>query len=72
MNRPHLPPELERFRAVGEREAMAILGVSLQTGRNWRCLRRGPPYLKLGRAVRYPLSELLAWRDGHRVTPEAR
>ena len=69
MIRRQLPPELEIYRAVGEREAMAILGVSLQTGRNWRSLRRGPPYLKLGRAVRYPLAELLAWRNVHRIIP---
>jgi len=37
-----LPPEMERLRAVGEREAVAILGVSLQTARNWRHLGGSP------------------------------
>jgi hypothetical protein len=55
-----LPPEMEQLRAVGEREAVAILGVSIQTARNWRHLGRGPRYCKYGRAVRYLLADLLA------------
>lgn len=64
-----LPPEIEQLRAVGEREVVGILGVSLQTLRNWRHLGRGPRYCKYGRAVRYLLADLLAWREQHRITP---
>jgi hypothetical protein len=34
----------------------------------------GPPYYKIGRAVRYPAREFFLWLDAHRVepTPEAR
>ena len=28
----------------------------------------GPPYIKIGKAVRYPQSELLAWRDSRMRT----
>ena len=66
---PPLPPELEKFRSVGERVASPILGVSLSTLRNWRVIGRGPEYLKLGRKVSYPLASLLAWRDSHKVAP---
>ena len=66
---PPLPPEMEQLRAVGEREAVAILGISLQTARNWRHLGRGPRYCKYGRAVRYLVADLLAWREQHRITP---
>ena len=66
---PSLPPDIEQLRAVGEREAVAILGLSVQTVRNWRHLGRGPRYCKYGRAVRYLLSDLLAWRERHRITP---
>lgn len=31
------------------------------TLRNWRMMKIGPSFLKLGRAVLYPLSELEAW-----------
>jgi len=64
-----LPPEIEQLRAVGEREVVGILGVSLQTLRNWRHLGRGPRYCKYGRAVRYLLADLLDWREQHRITP---
>jgi len=36
-------------------------GVSVGTLRNWRALRIGPAYLKIGKAVLYPLEELEAW-----------
>ena len=64
-----LHPDIEQLRAVGEREVVAILGLSLQTLRNWRHLGRGPRYCKYGRAVRYLLTDLLDWREQHRITP---
>jgi hypothetical protein len=64
---PPLPPELEKFRSVSEKEASPILGVSLSTLRNWRVSGIGPEYLKLGRKVSYELSSLIAWRDSHLV-----
>ena len=47
------PPEevYERYRGM----------ISLGTLRNWRMMKIGPSFLKLGRAVLYPLSELEAW-----------
>lgn len=66
---PSLYPDIEHLRAVSEREAVAILGLSLQTMRNWRHLGRGPRYCKYGRAVRYLLADLLDWREQHRITP---
>ena len=42
-----------------ERDAAAILRMSVCTLRNWRAKRIGPPYLKLGkRAVRYRREDL--------------
>jgi hypothetical protein len=35
--------------------------ISLGTLRNWRMMKIGPSFLKLGRAVLYPLAELEAW-----------
>jgi len=35
--------------------------ISLGTLSNWRSLRIGPAFLKIGRAVLYPIGELEAW-----------
>lgn len=43
-------------------------GVSVGTLRNWRAMRIGPAYLKIGKAVLYPLEELEAWDAKHMVT----
>lgn len=39
-------------------EAAAFLLVSVETLAQWRSQRRGPPYIKIGRLVRYRLSVL--------------
>lgn len=36
-------------------------GVSIGTLRNWRAMRIGPAYLKVGKAVLYPVNELEEW-----------
>ena len=33
----------------------------MTTLRNWRCQAKGPPFLKVGRGVVYPLEALKAW-----------
>ncbi|TPI58210.1 helix-turn-helix domain-containing protein [Mesorhizobium sp. B3-1-7] len=35
--------------------------ISLGTLRNWRAKRIGPAYVKLGKAVLYPIEELETW-----------
>jgi Helix-turn-helix domain len=35
--------------------------ISPGTLRNWRAMKIGPSFLKIGRAVLYPLAELEAW-----------
>lgn len=35
--------------------------ISRGTLRNWRCQAKGPPFLKVGRGVVYPLEALKAW-----------
>jgi predicted DNA-binding transcriptional regulator AlpA len=51
-----------------ERTAAALLDVSERTLQGWRWRGGGPPFVKLGRAVRYPPIELRAWLDGQRRT----
>ena len=56
-------------RYLGEREVAKILGLSVQTLRNRRFLGHPPPYVKLGRSVRYLLADILAWAETNKVTP---
>jgi hypothetical protein len=57
---------------VDEKQASKILNVAVQTLRNWRHMRRGPAYIKFGRAVRYPLSDLEQYIQSNRIDPEGR
>jgi predicted DNA-binding transcriptional regulator AlpA len=50
--------------------AARILNVAPQTLRNWRSSRKGPPYIKLGRSVRYREEDLAAWIQARRINPE--
>jgi hypothetical protein len=65
--------DLERLRAVDEKTAGEILGHSVKTLQNWRCARKGPPYMKTsgGRSIRYRISDLLDWQAAGRVDPGA-
>lgn len=35
--------------------------ISVGTLRNWRAMRIGPPFVKIGKAVLYPVQELNEW-----------
>lgn len=41
--------------------------VKLQTLANWRNLRRGPTYIRLGRRVLYPVAAVEAWEKERTV-----
>ena len=50
---------------LDETEAAAILNTAVRTLRNWRALRKGPRYRKIGqRMVRYHRTDLLAFVTG--------
>lgn len=56
---PHDSPPLSPGDLLNEHEAAALLKTAVRTLRNWRCLRKGPPYRKIGqRAVRYHRADL--------------
>ena len=50
-------------------EAAAFLSVSVETLAQWRSQRRGPAYVKLGRAVRYRAHDLEEYLVEHTVAP---
>jgi hypothetical protein len=43
-------------------------GISVGTLRNWRAMRIGPTFVKIGKAVLYPINELDAWDQKNMVT----
>jgi hypothetical protein len=45
--------------------------VSVGTLRNWRALRIGPAFVKVGKAVLYPIEQLDAWDQKNMVTCRA-
>lgn len=42
-------------------------GISVGTLRNWRAMRIGPTFVKIGKAVLYPIDELDAWDQKNKV-----
>jgi hypothetical protein len=46
---------------ITELELAERLGVDVRCLRNWRLRGNGPPFYKLGRLVRYDLSESIEW-----------
>jgi Helix-turn-helix domain len=58
--------------AMVEAQAAAeMLGVQVSTLAAWRCRKKGPPYLKVGKGVRYRVADLNAWIEASRIMPEA-
>jgi len=57
---------------VDEKKAAEILGLAVQTLRNYRHLGRPPAYVKFGRAIRYPLNDLFDFITKNRIDPEGK
>lgn len=61
--------ELLKKPYLNEQEASALTGRAVSTLRNERHLRRGLPYLKVGkRTVRYRLVDVTAFMESRRIT----
>ena len=50
-----------------EREAAKLAGFSIAAFIKWRREGRGPRYIRVGRSIRYRLSDLLNWIEEHTV-----
>jgi len=59
------PQAEERF--INETETAKMLSVSVHTLRGQRHARRGLPFFKYGRSVRYKMSDILEHMSGLRV-----
>ena len=52
--------------AFTETELARRWSVSIKTLQRWRSEERGPPYIKLSKAVRYPVDEIVAYEQAIR------
>ena len=58
-----------RTQAMTDREAAKVLGLSVATLRAWRLRRRGPRFLRFGRAVRYLIADLDRFIESNTIDP---
>jgi len=52
---------------VREEVAADLLNVSVRTLQSWRLRRAGPPFVQVGRAVRYRRRDLISWIEANTV-----
>jgi hypothetical protein len=50
-----------------EEIAAELLSLSVRTLQSWRLRKAGPPFVQVGRAVRYRRRDLLAWITANTV-----
>jgi len=55
------PPTSAPRHLISEREAAELLGISYRTLQAWRVRGGGPLFCKIGRNVRYKVSDLDRW-----------
>ena len=53
------------------KEVANLTGLSRETLAQWRSQKRGIPYLKIGRSVRYALADVQTYLEGCRVSVSA-
>jgi predicted DNA-binding transcriptional regulator AlpA len=56
---------------LNEAEAAKFLAVSVRTLQAWRTRDSGPPFVRLGRAIRYRLKDLIEWVRSNTCLPKA-
>lgn len=66
-HKTHQHQQITRY--LNEKEVSQLTGLALSTIRNDRCRvgRRRIPYVKVGKAVRYLESDVIAFMEAHRI-----
>jgi len=59
---------MEAKKLLTAEEVARLTGLALDTLAQWRSQRRGIPYLKVGRVVRYDPSDVRQYLEGCRVS----
>lgn len=57
-------------RRLSPRDLAQREGVSLQTVYAWNSTGSGPPYMKIGRHVRYRLADVISWENSRYAVRE--
>ena len=57
-------------RPLNTKQAADYLGCAPNTLKQWRCMRKGPAYHKVGNLCTYDIPDLEAHKRAHRVVPE--
>ena len=60
---------MENSKLIPDTQASKILGIAVQTLRNWRQEGKGPAYLKIGRSVKYSIDDLKRFLEAHKINP---
>jgi hypothetical protein len=55
---------------LSDTEAAKLARIHPQTSRNWRAANLGPPYLKIGRTVRYDKEAFINYLYSKVISPE--
>ena len=55
---------------VDEKKVAEITGLALPTLRNNRHHRRGIPYCKVGKSVRYALTDVISFMEERKIIPK--
>jgi hypothetical protein len=61
---------LDAFALITENEASRLLSISTRTLQAWRLQGAGPPFVRMGRAVRYQRGALVEFTLLNTVVPE--
>ncbi len=62
-----MPEKEKAHQYVTEVVTSEITGISIQKLRNDRWLRRGIPYVKVGRSVRYAVDDIVDFMNSHKI-----
>jgi predicted DNA-binding transcriptional regulator AlpA len=58
---------MDRTRLVNEQQLTELTGIPVRTFQDWRQRRKGPPFIKCGRLVRYELAAVDHWLASHTI-----
>jgi len=57
----------ESIKYLSEKEVSGVTGIALSTLRNHRSLRKGIPYSKIFRSIKYSVADVLDFMESHKI-----
>lgn len=57
----------QNIKYLTEKDVSEITGIALSTLRNHRSLRKGIPYCKIFRSIRYSASDVQSFMENHKI-----